>query len=111
MNSVTQSAATSATRLFGALTTTADVVTTGVSSVGNLFAELNQRSSLRLRTVTYQLAHDELTVFANIREQAAMNMARSIKETEAELAKDPEFRIAYDAAKAFFASALDKKAA
>ena len=107
MSTVSKSAAISATQLFSTITTTANAISTGVSAVGNLFDELNLRSSHRLAGVRTQLEHDRITQSTLIRKEAAINLARSIHETEKALTNEPELKAAYEKALELFASKLD----
>lgn len=55
MRNVSNSAGQAAVRLFGTITTTADAISTGVNSIGNLCAELEARSNARLVNVHHDL--------------------------------------------------------
>ena len=87
-NRVTNSATGSVAAVFSTVTTTANVLTSGINALGNLAEELNLRSEERLHNVRQDIAHDRIRTDATRRNDHALKLARSLKSTQEELAKD-----------------------
>jgi hypothetical protein len=106
MATVTKSAADSAARLFGAITTTADAVTTMVNAAGNAFDVLNVKSNdwlseTRLRSAA--MAEDRKV---SVIDEVTFSIAQRICEREKTFAGNPQLKAAYDRALAQVESAV-----
>lgn len=81
--SVSNAASSSAIKVFTAVATTADTISNAVNSVGNLFEELNARSSARLQNVQLELnangdtRRKEILIEAAIRQRAVLSQLSS----------------------------------
>jgi hypothetical protein len=102
-NKVSTSAASSASAIFNTIGTTARVLTTTVDALGNLAEELNLRSQERLHNVQQDISHDRIYTDATRRKDNVIKLARSFKETEAELARDPALKTHFENAMKAFA--------
>lgn len=76
MTTITTSAQQSAVALFSTVTVTASAISNGANAAGNLMAELNARSTDRLKNVNYDLKlngqtrRQEILILASERQDA-----------------------------------------
>lgn len=97
MSTVANSAAQSATQLFGTITTTANAVSTMVTVVGTVFDVTNVKAQDWLndtRIKSAAMAHDrELAIIDDI----AISMGHRINERNKMLSNNPDLKAAYTA--------------
>lgn len=80
MATATKSAATAVTQLFGTITTTANVITTAVTAVGNTFDVLNVRSTDWLQETREAVELNSIDRSARLRDETAHSMATRLVE-------------------------------
>lgn len=98
MSRVTQSAAQSATQLFGSITTAANAVTTCINAAGNAFEVLNIKSSDWLadnQLKSKAMAEDRKVA---VIDEVSFSIAHRMVERNKLLAQSPELKTAYEAA-------------
>lgn len=108
MSTVTQSAATSAVRLFGTITTTADAVSSAVNSIGTSFEVLNIKTNDWLLSTREMSQANAVDRSIAVRDTVAMSIANRVIERNKVLDKNPDLRTAYDQALAEVNAALAK---
>lgn len=98
MATVTKSAATSVTKLFGAVTTTADAITTAIGVVGNAFDVLNVKSTDWLEDTRKLSAATAEEREVAIIDDVTFAIATRLMEREKAFVGNPQLKAAYDAA-------------
>ena len=75
--------------LFGTVTTTASAISTSVNAAGNLFEELEQRSSSRLRSVGLEISLAEEEKQVRLVKESALRTSEFLLESARKLAANP----------------------
>lgn len=107
MSRLSQSAAHSATQLFGTITVTADAISTAVSSVGNAFDVLNVKSNDWLKDTKLKSAALAEERESSIVDEITFSIANRIVEREKILSQNTTLKAAYNATLARVQAAVD----
>ena len=81
--------------LFGTVTTTATAISTSVNAAGNLFEELEQRSSSRLRSVGLEISLAEEEKSVRLIKESALRTSEFLLESARKLAANPDLASTY----------------
>lgn len=98
MATVSKSAANSAAKLFGAVTTTADAFTTAITVVGNAFDVMNVKSSDWLADTRLRSAASAEDRKVAVIDEVTFSIAQRIIEREKSFDGNPRLKAAYDSA-------------
>lgn len=109
MTHVTHSASVSIGQLFGTIGSAASAITTSFSAINHAADVLAATSENWSAQTRERIAHERVTMSAQIRMDSAMRLGQRIKDRDSVLAKDPDLLRYYNEALALLGSKLDKE--